>query len=99
PVVIDRFFKIENQLRQVREIELPRDSDIQVLQNMFPTLENFNSIMVRLQGKDVTVVSTRGSFDELLEDYPERNHYLAQYASVTHKLMFEAAVAKVQTTR
>ncbi|KAG6944806.1 hypothetical protein JG687_00017641 [Phytophthora cactorum] len=66
---------------------------------MFPTLENFNSIMVRLQGKDVTVTSTRNSFDELLEDYPERNHYLAQDAPVAHKLMFEAAVANVHTTR
>ncbi|KAG6941695.1 hypothetical protein JG688_00018537 [Phytophthora aleatoria] len=32
--------KIENQLRQVRVIELPRDSDVQVLRNIFPTFEN-----------------------------------------------------------
>lgn len=29
--MIYSFFEIENQLRQVRQIELPRDSDLQVL--------------------------------------------------------------------
>ncbi|KAG2782519.1 hypothetical protein Pcac1_g7633 [Phytophthora cactorum] len=86
--MIARFFKIENELRGVRAIEVPRHADIQVFRDIFPTLTRFDEAMVGLQDKDVTVASARGTLDALLEDYPEPSHYLAQDAAIVHDLVF-----------
>lgn len=54
-----------------------------------------STLRVGLQDKNVTVASARGTFDAILEDYPEMSHHLAQDASIVHDPVFEAAITKV----
>ncbi|GMF22747.1 unnamed protein product [Phytophthora fragariaefolia] len=55
--------------------------------------------MVYLQTAGITVADARGTFDEVLEDFPEPSHYLAQDASIVHHPRFESAVTKILNSK
>ncbi|KAG3081617.1 hypothetical protein PI124_g14212 [Phytophthora idaei] len=46
--MIERFFRIKNELRLVDKVEVPRRAELQVLRDLMPKLEKFDSIMVDL---------------------------------------------------
>jgi hypothetical protein len=93
--MIKRFFRIEDELRLVDDVEVPRKASLQCVRDLLPTLEKFDSIIVDLQTAGITVAYVRGTFDVLLDDFPELSHYLAQDAEIVHVPRFESAVTKV----
>ncbi|GMF55074.1 unnamed protein product [Phytophthora fragariaefolia] len=97
--MLDCLFQIEDELRQVRDVEFPRHSALQVLRSLFPTLKKFDYVMVGLQDKNISVESARGTFDDLLEEYPELSQFLAQDSAIVDNPAFEAAVTKVQNNK
>jgi hypothetical protein len=97
--MVKRFFELEDDLRQVHEVEMPRRLQLQVLRELLPTLTKFDSVMVGLPKKGVALASARETFDEILEEFPELGHHLAHDANIVHSPVFEAAATKVQMRR
>ncbi|EGZ27139.1 hypothetical protein PHYSODRAFT_435085, partial [Phytophthora sojae] len=88
--MIERFFKIEKELRLVDEVEVPRNAEVQVLRDLMPKLEKLDSITVDLHTQGTTVADARGTLDIVLDDFPELSHYLAQDAAIVHDPSFES---------
>ncbi|OWZ13847.1 hypothetical protein PHMEG_00012761, partial [Phytophthora megakarya] len=66
-----RFFEVEMELRQLPELEMPRQSDLQLLREFTPTLAKPDSVMIGLQKQGLSVASARGTLNDILEDFPE----------------------------
>ncbi|KAG3191728.1 hypothetical protein PC128_g10802 [Phytophthora cactorum] len=96
--MIKGLFALESELRRVHEIEMPRQSDLYILRDLLPTLSKFDCHGGPSK-KGLSFGSARGTIDELLEDYPEPNHYLAQDASIVQNPLFESAIVKVLDTK
>ncbi|OWZ23187.1 hypothetical protein PHMEG_0001960 [Phytophthora megakarya] len=90
-----KVFEIEMELRQLPELEMPRQSDFRSLRVFTPTLAKFASVMIGLQNHGLSIASARGTLIEILEDFPELRHYLAQDAGIVHNPAFESALGKV----
>ncbi|OWZ01205.1 LOW QUALITY PROTEIN: hypothetical protein PHMEG_00027460 [Phytophthora megakarya] len=82
-------FRDEMELRQLPELEMPRQSDLQLLREFTPMFAKLDSDMIGLQKQGLPIASARGTLNEILEDFPELSHYLAQDAGIVHNPTFE----------
>ncbi|OWZ14672.1 hypothetical protein PHMEG_00011816 [Phytophthora megakarya] len=90
-----RVFEIEMELRQLQELEMPRQSDLQLLRVFMRTLAKLDSVRIGLQKQGLSIASALGTLNEILEDFSELSHYLAQDAEIVHNPTFESALAKL----
>ena len=69
--------------------------EIKTLTTAFTHLKQFDQVTVALQKEGITLLEVREIFDQVLEDHPTLDFYLAEEAAIIHDKAFEKAILKI----
>lgn len=97
--MVRRFFKIEQHTRNIKNLDsyLPSPSHRRALDSCVKHFNNFSSIAVRLQKKNLKLSEARSVFEHICDDYPSMKHHLGPDSDIVHDKPFENAVSKIMS--
>jgi hypothetical protein len=88
--MITRFLQIQVQLSSIVDLLalLLTHSELEFLKRAHASLKKFNAVTIMLQKEGMSFLEVRELFQEVLEDFPDFKHYLADEANIVEDPLF-----------
>jgi hypothetical protein len=95
--MITRFLQIQVQLSSIVDLLalFPTHSELEILKRAHASLKKFNAVTIMLQKEGMSFLEVRELFQEVLEDFPDFKHYLADDANIVEDPLFEKAIVRI----
>ncbi len=101
--MVNRFFQIKDHIRAIcDEDEILDDiycslkkQDVISLEDLLLKMKQLNSIMLKLQERNITLLVGRKLFDHALRHFPTMQTYLQIDSRIVHSPVFESALIKL----
>jgi hypothetical protein len=101
--MLSRFFQIKDYVKEIcKDDELLDDlystmkiGEFTILESLLQKMTQLNSVMVKLQERNITLSVARKLFDHTLIHFPTMSSYLLIDSPIVHSPVFESALIKV----
>lgn len=99
--MVERFFELVEPIKKLIEsefdetLQLPKKSALENIKGLFDKMKDFNSVMLKLQESNITLLDVRKLFDFTINSYPTMKNYLGSRAEIVFSPDFEAAVVRM----
>lgn len=101
--MVARFLEIKDYIKKIIDydefledlfVSLKKQEWI-TLEELFTKMQKLNSVMLKLQEENVTLLTVRKLFDYTLKSFPTMETYLSPSAHIVHSPAFESAIVKL----